>query len=160
MRRVRDQVAGRVKQRATEIEPLLDVDRVGGVLQLQAHLLGDVHEQVVEHFEQHRVYRGASGKSLLARHAAAKGQMIEGRHFGVPAVFHHGGRILLGDDGRAAHAVTRAQVLTQQQRRLQPTPAAVHGNRFTHNATGAQIAPPLQFMAGFVRRVACHHGFD
>ena len=41
----------RVEQGAGEIEPLLDVDRGRGVLQRDAHLLGDRHEQVVEHLE-------------------------------------------------------------------------------------------------------------
>jgi hypothetical protein len=44
VRRVGDQIALRVKQRAAEVQPFLDIDRVGGVLQLQAHLLGNVHE--------------------------------------------------------------------------------------------------------------------
>jgi hypothetical protein len=44
-----------VEHCAGEVEPLLDVHRIGGVLQRHAHLLGDRHEQVVEHFEQHRV---------------------------------------------------------------------------------------------------------
>jgi hypothetical protein len=48
-----------VEQRAREVEALLDVDRVGGVLQLQTHLLGDVHEEVVEDLEHHRIDAGA-----------------------------------------------------------------------------------------------------
>jgi chemotaxis signal transduction protein len=48
-----------VEEGAGEVQPLLDVHRVGGVLQPQAHLLGDVHEQVVEHLEHHRVGLGA-----------------------------------------------------------------------------------------------------
>ena len=48
-----------VEHRAGEIEPLLDVDRIGGVLQRHAHLLGDRHEQIVEDFEHDRVGFGA-----------------------------------------------------------------------------------------------------
>ena len=48
-----------VEDRAGEIEPLLDVDRVGGVLQRHAHLLGDRHEEVVEHLEHDRIGLGA-----------------------------------------------------------------------------------------------------
>ena len=59
VRRIGDQVAFGVEQRAREIEPLLDVDRVRGVGERHAHLLGDRHEQVVEHLEQHRVGAGA-----------------------------------------------------------------------------------------------------
>ncbi len=58
----------RVEQRAGEVEPLLDVDRVRGVRERHAHLLGDRHEEVVEHLEQHRIGVGAD---RLARRAAA-----------------------------------------------------------------------------------------
>ena len=66
VRRVGDQVALGVEQRAREIEPLLDVDRVRGVGERHAHLLGDRHEQVVEDFEQHRV----GGRADRVRRAA------------------------------------------------------------------------------------------
>ena len=45
----------RVEHRAGEVEPLLDVDRIGGVLQRHAHLLGDRHEEVVEDLQHHRI---------------------------------------------------------------------------------------------------------
>ena len=56
VRRVGDQVARRVEERARKIQPLFHVHRVGGVLQHRAHLLGDAHEKVVEHFQHHRVH--------------------------------------------------------------------------------------------------------
>ena len=56
---VGDQVAARVEDGAAEVESLLDVDRHRGVLQHQAHLLGDVHEQVVEDLQLDRVDGGA-----------------------------------------------------------------------------------------------------
>ena len=68
VRRVGDQVALRVEQRAGEIEALLDVDRVRGVRERHAHLLGDRHEQVVEHFEQHGIGVGADRMRALDRH--------------------------------------------------------------------------------------------
>ena len=55
VRRVGDERARGVKHRAGEVEPFLDVHRLGGIAQGFAHLLGDGHEQVVEHFQQHRV---------------------------------------------------------------------------------------------------------
>jgi hypothetical protein len=61
VRGVGDQAALRVEQRAGEVEPLLDVDRVRGGLQADAHLLGDRHEQVVEDLQHHRVGAGADG---------------------------------------------------------------------------------------------------
>ena len=60
--RVGDQVAVGVKQGTAKVQSLLDIDRVSGVLQLQAHLLGDVHEQVVEYFQQDRVNLGTCCK--------------------------------------------------------------------------------------------------
>ena len=56
----------RVEDGAGEIEPLLDVDRIGGVLQRHAHLLGDRHEEVVEDFQHHRVGLGADRLRALA----------------------------------------------------------------------------------------------
>ena len=70
VRRVGDQRAVMREHRAGEIEPLLDVDGVGGVLQRHAHLLGDRHEEVVEDFQHDRIGLGADGEralELLAR---------------------------------------------------------------------------------------------
>ena len=58
VRRVGDQAAVRGEQGARKIQPLLDVDRRGGVGEAGAHLFGDRHEQVVEHFQQDRVGSG------------------------------------------------------------------------------------------------------
>ena len=49
MRCIGNQVALRVKKRAAKVQALFDVDRVRRILQLQAHLLGNVHKQVVKH---------------------------------------------------------------------------------------------------------------
>ena len=62
VRRVRHQEALRVEDGAGEIQPLLDVDAHRGVLQHRARLLGDVHEQVVEQLEQHRIGPAAVGR--------------------------------------------------------------------------------------------------
>jgi hypothetical protein len=85
VRRVGDQVAVGIEQRAAEVQPLLDVDRVGGVLQLQAHLLGDVHEQVVEHLQQHRVGGGAGGVGHGAGFAALQHQMVQRGQLRLPS---------------------------------------------------------------------------
>ena len=53
-----------IEHGAGEIEPLLDVHRLRGVAQRFAHLLGDGHEQVVEHLEQHGVGGGAEALAL------------------------------------------------------------------------------------------------
>ena len=59
VRGIGDQPPFAVEDRAGEVETLLDVDRIGGVLQRHAHLLGDRHEEVVEDFEHHRIGVGA-----------------------------------------------------------------------------------------------------
>jgi hypothetical protein len=56
-----------VEHRAGEVEPLLDVHRRGGVLQRHAHLLGDRHEQVVEHFQHHRIGLSCRGERKVDR---------------------------------------------------------------------------------------------
>ena len=55
VRRIGDQRAGRIEQRAGEIEPFLDVYRGCGVLQHHAHFLGNRHEQVVEDLQPDRI---------------------------------------------------------------------------------------------------------
>ena len=67
VRRIGNQITSGVKQSATEVKALFDVHRVGGVLQLQSHLLGDVHEEIVEDLQQYRVNRGACCKLKRTR---------------------------------------------------------------------------------------------
>ena len=70
MRRVGDQPPVAIEDRAGEVEPLLDVHRIGGVLQRHAHLLGDRHEEVVEDLQHHRVGLRAERGALRQRHRA------------------------------------------------------------------------------------------
>ena len=79
VRRVGDQVAFGVEQRAGKIEPLLDVDRVRGVGERHAHLLGDRHEQVVEHLEQHRIGGGADRMRALRGLDAVEHEVVARR---------------------------------------------------------------------------------
>ena len=65
VRRVRDQRPVGREQRAREIQSLLDVDGVRRVLEHDAHLLGDVHEEVVEHLEHDRI--GVAAERLAAQ---------------------------------------------------------------------------------------------
>ena len=161
VRRVGDQVAFGVEQRAAEVQPLLDVDRVRGVLQLQPHLLGDVHEQVVEHLQQHRVDGCARCKLNSARRNPLQHQMVKSRQAGAPAGLHHGRRVLLGDDGRAVDHVARTQVFAHDQRRVVPRRLAViaggvhaHGVALRHRALRVHVVRALR------RRIARHHRFD
>jgi hypothetical protein len=92
-----------IEERAGEIEPFLDVHRIGRVLQRRAHLFGDVHEEVVEHLQHDRIGIGAQAVSRAraattrSRHEVAQ-RVDPARHSG----FDHGGAGRLADDGRAA----------------------------------------------------------
>ena len=117
VRGVGDQHAVGVEQRAGEVEPLLHVDRVGGVLQRDAHLLGDRHEEVVEHLEHDRVGaradRGLAGERL----DPAQHQVVARGELGLPAGLDHDGGGRLDDDRRPPYPVARTQPLALQHRR-------------------------------------------
>ena len=102
VRRIGDQHAVRIEHGAGEVQALLHVDRVGGVLQRHAHLLGDRHEQVVEDLEHDRIGaradRGLPGERL----DAAQQQVIARGELGLPAGLDHHGGGALGDDRRAS----------------------------------------------------------
>ena len=119
----------RVEQRAGKIQPLLDVDRIGRVLQLQPHLLGDVHEQVVEHFQQHRVHRACRRRTSRARATRRSSTMWSSvGELRFPAGLDHRGGVLLGDDGRPGDDVAGPQVLAHHQRGVVPLAARVHAH--------------------------------
>ena len=161
VRRVGDQVAGGVEQRARKVQPLLDVDRVRGVLQLQPHLFGNGHEQVVEHFQQHRIDLGAGGKALGARCGALEQQVVQRRHLRAPAGLQHGGGVALGDDGRAFDRVARPQVLAHDQRGVVPGALSVQtAGVHAHGVAARSGARRVQRSLGFGGRIARHHGLD
>ena len=126
MRRVGDKLALGVEQRAGKIQPLLDVDRIGGRLQPQAHLLRYRHVQVVEHLQHHRIDRGADGDARRARLDAFEHQMIECSDLGLPAGLDHGGGVGFGDDRRPFDFVARMQDFAQEYRRALRLAAGVH----------------------------------
>ena len=71
VRRIGDKRAGTVEDGAGKIQPLLDVDRIGGVLERHAHLLGNRHEQIVEDLQHHRIGFSSKGRlALLLLHPA------------------------------------------------------------------------------------------
>ena len=149
VRRIGDQVALRVKQRTRKIQSLFDVDRVRGVLQLQTHLLGNVHEQVVEHLQQHRVNPCACGIGHCPWRDPREHQMVQGGQLGTPTRLDHRGGIGLGDDGRPRDLVTRTHVGAHHQGRLLPATLAVHAHSFALGHIAHRVQA-LQLLTGCV----------
>ena len=153
MRRVGDQIACRVEQRAAEIQSFLDVHRIGCVLQLQTHLLGDVHEQVVEHLQQHRIGLRTCRVGHHTRHPALQQQVIQLGQSRFPTGFHDRRCVLLRDDGWTGNRIARAQVFANHQRAVEPLTTAKHAHRFT----ARHFAQFMNSVARLGRRVAIHH---
>ncbi len=63
VRGVGDQGAARVEDGARKVQPLLDVDRIGGGAQGLAHLLGAGHEAAVEHLQHDGIDIRADGRA-------------------------------------------------------------------------------------------------
>ena len=129
VRRIGDEFARLVEHRAGKIQALLDIHRVGGVGQTQAHLLGDGHVEVVENLQHHRIDLGAHGVALRPRLNALEYDVIARREFGLPAGLHHGGGIGLGNDGRPLELVTRLQRIASEHRRRVMPAAGEHLHR-------------------------------
>ena len=133
-----------VEQRAGEIEPLLDVDRIGGVLQPQAHLLGDRHEEVVEDLQHHRIDGGADRAALpAAATTRVSTRWSSGGDLGLPAGLDHRGGIGLGDDRRARRSRRRAACRrggTAASRATRPSEVRLHASLQRTAVAGARRA--------------------
>ena len=101
MRRIGDQRAVRVEDRAGEIEPLLDVDAGRGRLERDAHFLGDGHEQIVEDLEPDGIDVGADRLGAVERNGAGEDQRAVARALGAPAGLDDDGRGRIEDQGGA-----------------------------------------------------------
>ena len=98
MRRIGDQIAGGIEQRAGKIEPFANVDGGGAMLKRGAHFLGDRHEKPAHHLEPYRVDAAASAR--LWRGAGlvpAEDEIADGVHARAPARLHDGGRYRVDD---------------------------------------------------------------
>ena len=85
MRRVGHQPAARVEQGAGEVEPLLDVDRMGRALQRRAHGLGHAHEAAVEQLQGDGVGRVGGDDAGGERHGAGQADQTVRLGRGAPA---------------------------------------------------------------------------
>ena len=127
VRGVGDQRAVGREHGAGEVEPLLDVDRVGGALQRDAHLLGDGHEQVVEDLEQDRVAVRADRDLPRQRLDPIQDEVVARRHLQRPAGLDHDGGGGAADQRRPGDPVARAQRLAGEDgglERARPAGAA------------------------------------
>ncbi|MNX61188.1 hypothetical protein D3C86_921150 [compost metagenome] len=155
VRRVGDQTGLRIKNGAREIQALLDVHGIRRVLQAVAHLLGYRHEEVVEHLQHHRVRLRTDAAPIGTRLDAPDHKMILRRQFRLPAGFHHGRLVGLGDDGGARHHVAARHVFAHVQRRLAPFARAVH----VDHAAGRQGAVAGPRHRRFADALAATGGF-
>lgn len=109
--RVGDEVALGVEEGAGEVEAFLDVDRVGGVLQAHAHLLGDGHEEAVEDLQEDRVHVRPRGHARGARCDAVQEEVSAVGRGGPPAGVDDGRGVGLGEERGAVDGVAGAEVL-------------------------------------------------
>ncbi len=112
---VGDQVALGVEQGAGEVEAFLDVDGVGGVLEADAHLLGDRHEEVVEDLQHHGVDLRAHRDPAGARPHPGEQEVAVLADHGPPAGVDDGRRVGLRDHGGPVHGVARAHPVPAEQ---------------------------------------------
>ena len=113
---VGNQIPACVEQGAGEVQPLLDIDRVGGVLQRRAHLVGDGHELIVEDLEHDRVdsraYRVLPRQSL----DPAQQQIATRQALRPPTRLHHGRARVFGQQCRAGNSHPFSQSRTLEHR--------------------------------------------
>ena len=117
MRRVGHQAAVGVEERAGVIEALADVDRLRGRLEHLAHLLGDVHEEVVEYLDAGGVGRRRHPRPWQ-RAALLEQQLAAGKTPGTPALLQHHGAVRFDDQRRSLEL--GAQRAHRHERHLAP----------------------------------------
>ena len=130
MRRVGDERALDIEHRARKVEPLLDVDRLRRVAQRFPHLLGDRHEQVVEHLEQDGIGLGAE-LFARARLGAREDEVVLRRDLEAPAGLDDDGLVRLDDERGTGECEARAHVLALHDGRLVPLPTGIEAGRAT-----------------------------
>src|SRR6185295_15971573 len=92
-----------------KVETLLNIDRMGGVLQHDTHLFGDRHEEIVENLEHDRIGAGADRGASGKRRDAPQHDMVAGRDLSAPAGLDDYGLIGLDDESRAVDQGSRIE---------------------------------------------------
>ena len=106
VRRICNERSCAIEDRTGEVEPLAHVDAGRGVLQHGAHPLGDVHEKIVEQFEEHRIGAPQVDLAALFVHSGLQQhKMAESVYFGAPAGLNHGSCNALRNQCRSADRV-------------------------------------------------------
>ena len=135
VRGIGHQCTASVENGTGEIEPFLDVDRIGGVLQRDAHLLGDRHEQVVENLQHNRI--GISGTDGVLAHFRLEtphDDVVSRRDLGAPAGLDNDRLVGFDDQRRSVDLLTGRQMFAQIDAGVVPVTATKHRARFVGNA--------------------------
>jgi hypothetical protein len=115
-------------------------------LQRHAHLLGNRHEQIVEHFQHDRIGGGADRALPLERDSALEDEVVLRRDRGLPAFLQDDGLVRLDDDGGAIDPVARGDLRAQEDCRRAPCAAGIEPRcllRPRQRRIGsANLAPP------------------
>lgn len=130
VRGVGDQLAVAVEHCAGKVEPFLDVGRPGGLLQAHSHLLGNGHEEVVEHLKHDRID--------LTRDHLGMGLFLEAGHDNVgvgidpclPARLDNDGADIFENDRGADDLLARFQMRAPEHLRFLPLSAGIKARRF------------------------------
>jgi len=124
---VGDELAVAVENGAGEVETLLDVHRVGGVLKCNAHLLGDRHEEIVEDLQHDRIGLGSDGLAVRPSLNPRQVKMIAVRHLGAPSGLHDDGLVIFDDQCRAGDTLARIQCRAAIDLRIVPCACRIEG---------------------------------
>ena len=135
-----DGLAARVVDGARVVAPLLDVGREPRSAERDPHLLGDRHEQVLEHLELDRIER-TTGPARTAHRVSTTLPMssTRKRQPGATTVVACG----TGDDAGPLGLVTGPELRPARRRRCPPMAPANHARRVHRgNRSARRRAPP------------------
>jgi len=164
MRCIGNQVPLCIEDRAGEIQPLLDVDRIGRVLKRVAHLFGDRHEEVVEDLQHHRVGLGADRNTIRQGFDTGDDKVTDAGHFRFPARLDHIGTGPLDNDRRTFNLLTHGHTVAIEDRRVDHAAGHIGGNRLKRFSLAVRADGLIRFgiegaSNGFDRDRRCNDSF-